>query len=81
MKKQQLIDPWQPLHFGHGFVKFFSSTTCLGVMTDNQLSWHAQVDRVKGNVILTQGLWTDFQAQLQTGKEKHIKNWKLQASQ
>ena len=61
-------------------------------MTDNQLSWHAQVDRVKtsfsknilcvkGNVILTQGLWTDFQAQLQTGKEKHIKNWKLQASQ
>lgn len=67
MKKQQLIDPWQPLHFGHGFVKFFSSTTCLGVMTDNQLSCHAQVDRVKtsfskkilcvkGNVILTQGL-------------------------
>lgn len=61
-------------------------------MTDNQLSWHAQVDRVKtsfskkilcvkGNVILIQGLWTDFQAQLQTGKEKHIKNWKLQASQ
>lgn len=38
MKKQQLIDPWQPLYFGHGFVKFFSSTTCLGVMTDNQLS-------------------------------------------
>ena len=35
------------LHFGHGSVKFVSFTTCLGVMIDNQLSWHAQVDRAK----------------------------------
>ena len=37
----------QSLHFGHGFVKFVSSTTCLSVMIDIQLSWHAQVDRAK----------------------------------
>ena len=35
------------LHFGHGFVKFVSFTICLGVMIDNQLSWHAHVDRAK----------------------------------
>ena len=47
MKKQQFIGPLHSLHFGHGFVKFVSSTTCLGVMIDIQLSWHAQVDRAK----------------------------------
>ena len=41
----QLFFVKMQLHFGHGFVKFVSFTTCLGVMIDNQLSWHAQVDR------------------------------------
>lgn len=49
LAKQQFIGPLQPLLCGSGFVKFVTSTSCLGVTIDNKLSWHSQVDIVKAS--------------------------------
>ena len=41
--KTPFIGLLQPLHYGSEYIKFVATSTCLGVVIDQKLSWYAQV--------------------------------------
>ena len=43
LMKTLFIGPLQPLCYGSEYIKFGATSTCLGVVIDQKLSWYAQV--------------------------------------
>ena len=43
LMKTPFIGLLQPLYYGSEYIKFVSTSTCLGVVVDQKLSWYAQV--------------------------------------
>ena len=43
LMKTPFIGPLQPLYYGSEYIKFVATSTCLGVVIDQKLSWYAQV--------------------------------------
>ena len=43
LMKTSFIGPLQPLYYGSECIKFVATSTCLGVVIDQKLSWYAQV--------------------------------------
>ena len=43
LMKTPFIGPLQPLYYGSEYIRFVATSTCLGVVIDQKLSWYAQV--------------------------------------
>ncbi len=46
LMKTPFIGPLRPLYYGSEFIKFVSTSTCLGVVIDQKLTWNAQISKV-----------------------------------
>ena len=49
LMKTPFIGPLQPLYYGLEYIKFVATSTCLGVVIDQKLSWYAQVAQASKN--------------------------------
>ena len=47
LSKSRFIGPLPPVRFGQGYVKIVNSTTCLGVVIDDQLNWVTHINLIK----------------------------------
>ena len=44
IRKIPLIGPLRPIYFGNDVISFTPKADCLGLTTDNQLSWSIQIN-------------------------------------
>ena len=47
LMKTPFIGPLQLLYYGSEYIKFVATSTCLGVVIDQKLSWYAQVAQAR----------------------------------